>query len=147
VNEEKSYHGGKSVVVGYRSNYRMILQVSTDSKEIHKLLTVIRNSGVDINYNAAFKLSPELLKNAEAKLIKEAVTDAMNKANVIAGASGTSLDGILKIEYGAAGYRPGPVMYMEERSMANLKTGGEEAFTQPDAIELTDRVTLTWRLK
>jgi uncharacterized protein YggE len=147
VNEEKSYQGGKTVTTGYRASYRMILQVDPEGEVIHKLLKVLRRSGVSMNYNAAFKLSPELLKSTENRLIQQAVKDAMGKAEVIAEASQTNLNGILAIEYGAVNTRPGPLRYMEQRSMAAVKTVGEEAFTQPDPIELTDRVVITWKIK
>lgn len=148
VNEERSYSGGKSLPAGYRANYQLIIQLSTNPHDIHKVLTALRKSGVESNYHAAFKLTPELLKKTNRTLTEMAVRDAMEKAHTIASASNCKLENILRIVYGGSGYRPGPVRYMEQADVAGIKRGvGEQAFTQPDPIELTDNVVITWQIR
>ena len=146
VNEERSYKAGKSEVVGYRANYRLILQFSAKAKEIHQVLNVLRLSGVTVDYRANFKLSRPLLKKVQSKLISGAVDDAISKANIISKASSTQLQSILKMEYGKVGVQPRAVMYMGNRKTMDASVGGE-AFSEPDAIEMTDNVEITWSIK
>ena len=147
VNEERRYVGGKSEPHGYRANYLLAFQVDAKSETIHQLMEAMKKSEVIMNYNAFYKLSPELLKSVEIKLIENAVSDAKEKAKTIAKASNCEILKILNINYGIADSPIGPVRFMEERSMVKADKTGADAFTNPDAIELTDQVEISFQIK
>nr|WP_320119100.1 SIMPL domain-containing protein [uncultured Marinifilum sp.] len=147
VNEEKTYSGGRSVPDGYRATYNIKLQLNSKAKLIHECLEVLKKSGVSMNYQVAYGLSPELLKSVEHKLIRGAVADAKLKAEVIAKASENKLFKITNINYGMSPYVSGPKQYMTEIRTAKMGRGDNQSFTNPDPIELSDNVEITYLIE
>jgi len=147
VNEEKTYSGGKSVPDGYRATYNLKLQLSAKPKIIHDCLQILKTADVEMNYQASYGLSPELLKSVESKLIKAAVADAKSKAIMITEASESKLEQILNINYGTSDFVSGPKQYMTEMRVAKAGRGGDQSFTNPDAIELNDSVEISFRIQ
>ncbi|MGQ1909362.1 SIMPL domain-containing protein [Marinifilum sp. RC60d5] len=146
VNEEKTYSGGKSVSDGFRASYNIKLQLNSKAKIIHECLEVLKISGVNMNYQAAYGLSPELIKSIEHKLIEEAVADAKIKAEVIAETSENKLLQITNINYGVSGFVSGPKQYMTEIRTAKIGRTNNQSFMNPDPIELSDSVEITYAI-
>lgn len=146
VNEEKTYSGGKSVSDGFRATYNIKLQLISKAKIIHECLEVLKNSGVNMNYQAAYGLSPELIKSVEYKLIEEAVADAKMKAEVIAETSENKLLQITNINYGISGFVSGSKQYMTEMRTVKMGRGDNQSFMNPDPIELSDSVEITYAI-
>ncbi|MPQ46514.1 DUF541 domain-containing protein [Marinifilum sp. N1E240] len=147
VNEEKTYSGGKSVPDGYRATYNLKLQLSAKPKIIHECLKILKTADVEINYQVSYGLSPELIKSVESKLIKAAVADAKSKAIMITEASESKLGQIVNINYGTSDFVSGPKQYMTEMRVAKAGRGGDQSFTNPDAIELNDSVEISFRIQ
>ncbi|WP_209319647.1 SIMPL domain-containing protein [Ancylomarina longa] len=147
VNEERSYIGGKSVPNGYRANYQLMLKVPAESGVIYSSLQAMKQSEVVMNYNANYKLSPDLLKSVEKTLMEQAVADAVQKAQILAEASKCQLIRILQIKYGVADSPYSPIRYMGKNESLKTSSVAAESFTNPNPIALTDRVEIDYQIQ
>lgn len=144
INEEKTYSSGRQIPDGYRANYSIKLKLEANGKTIHSCLEVLKSSDVELNYNANYGLSPELIKSTEAKLIAMAVSDAKIKAKVLAESAEVQLKSIMNINYGTVKALYGPKQHMAEMRMSKAGYSGSQSFTNPDPIVLTDHVEITY---
>jgi uncharacterized protein YggE len=147
INEERTYSSGKQIPDGYRATYSIKLKLEAKPKTIHSCLEVLKSSDVELNYNANYGLSPELVKSTEAKLISMAVRDAKSKAKVLAESAEVQLQGIQNINYGTVKAIYGPKQHMVEMRMDKAGYSGGQSFTNPDPVVLTDHVEMTYLLK
>ncbi|NOU60634.1 SIMPL domain-containing protein [Marinifilum caeruleilacunae] len=146
VNEERTYQSGRQIPDGYRVIYSLKLKLEAKPKTIHSCLEVLKSANVDLNYNANYGLSPELIKSTEAKLIALAVKDAKTKAKVLAESAEVQLGSIQNINYGTVKTIYGPKQHMAEMRMDKAGYTGAQSFTNPDPIVLTDHVEITYLL-
>lgn len=146
INEEKTYSSGRQVPDGYRANYSIKLKLEAKPKTIHACLEVLKSSNVELNYNANYGLSPELIKATEVKLIAMAVSDAKTKAKILAESAEVQLKSIQNINYGTVKAIYGPKQHMVEMRVSKAGYSGSQSFTNPDPIVLTDHVEITYML-
>ncbi|WP_282126848.1 SIMPL domain-containing protein [Marinifilum flexuosum] len=146
INEEKTYSSGKQIPDGYRANYSIKLKLEAKPKTIHSCLEVLKSSDVELNFNANYGLSPELIKATEAKLIAMAVSDAKTKAKILAESAEVQLKSIQNINYGTVKTIYGPKQHMAEMRVSKTGYSGSQSFTNPDPIVLTDHVEITYLL-
>lgn len=146
INEEKTYSSGRQVPDGYRANYSIKLKLEAKPKTIHACLEVLKSSNVELNYNANYGLSPELIKATEVKLIAMAVSDAKTKAKILAESAEVQLKSIININYGTVKTIYGPKQHMAEMRVSKAGYSGSQSFTNPDPIVLTDHVEITYML-
>ncbi|WP_421919020.1 SIMPL domain-containing protein [Marinifilum sp.] len=146
INEDRVYSSGRQVADGYRANYGIKLKLEAKPKIIHSCLEVLKSSDIELNYNANYGLSPELIKATEAKLILMAVKDAKIKAKVLAESAEVQIKSIQNINYGAAKSLFGAKQYMSEMRMDKAGYSGSQSFTNPDPIVLTDHVEIIYTL-
>ncbi|WP_321307627.1 SIMPL domain-containing protein [Marinifilum fragile] len=146
INEEKTYSSGRQIPDGYRANYSIKLKLEAKPKNIHSCLEVLKSSDVELNYNANYGLSPELIKSTEAQLIEMAVNDAKTKAKVLAESAEVQLKSIQNINYGTVKSIYGPKQHMAELTVSKAGYSGSQSFTNPDPIVLTDHVEITYLL-
>lgn len=145
LREEKKYLQGENIFVGYIANYNMKLQLSTNTKDINALMKLLRNSGFALNYNMKFKLSEKLLQECEDSLLKKAIENAHQKGKVIASSCNVKLESIQDIKYGLSASEYSPIM--QYRGMKSSYAAANSAFSDPENIELTDSVIITWSIK
>jgi uncharacterized protein YggE len=146
INEERTYSSGRQVPDGYRATYSIKLKLDAKPKTIHSCLEVLKSSDIELNYNANYGLSPELIKSTEARLISMAVSNAKIKAKVLAESAEVKLKRIQNINYGTVKNIYGPKQYMAEMRMDKAGYSGSQSFTNPDPIVLTDHVEITYLL-
>lgn len=147
INEERTYSSGRQVPDGYRATYSIKLKMEAKPKTIHSCLEVLKSSNVELNYNANYGLSPEMIKSSEAKLIAMAVRDARTKAQVLAESAEVNLGAIQNINYGTVKAIYGPKQHMSEMRLDKAAYQGSQSFTNPDPIVLTDQVEITYILE
>ena len=116
----------------------------------HWVLYKLGHSPVRPEFRIEYTVAePEKCKN---ELLKNAVTDAKAKADVLSKASGVGLGEIITIDYSWAEIdfvsRPIENMMLEERCMRSCEP--DEAYDidiNPDDIDVTDNVTVVWGIK
>ena len=134
----------KQRFVGYSYHHLMKVEFPSDNKRLGKLLYALANGAVRPEFRISFTVSdPEATKNT---LLGKAVTDAKEKAEVLAGAAGVTLRDIQSIDYSWGEidfeYRPmdGAVM------AAPMAAKSYDLDLEPDDIDVSDTVTVVWEI-
>ena len=135
----------KNRFVGYRYRHVLKVQFASDNALLGRILYALAHAAAEPELSIDYTVKdPEAAKNL---LLEQAVADAKAKAEVLAGAAGVTLDGIQSIDYSRAeidfAVRPMP------RNMLCKAESADAAFDlniEPDDIEVTDTVTIVWRI-
>lgn len=149
INENYVYTSGKQEKRGYIANQSIILRFPFDKDKLTDLFGKFASEKiVNTSINFSYELSKEAQKKAREQLIKEAITDARDKANVIADASGLRITGIRNILYNAA---ETPIRYDRamEGNMSYMKESAAPAFSNVGVqeIELTERIRVSYAIE
>ena len=87
----------KQRFVGYKFRHLLKLEFDSDNKRLGKILYALATCPLNPEFRIAYAVKdPEAAKNT---LLSEAVKDAMEKAEVLAGAAGVMLKDIQSIDY------------------------------------------------
>lgn len=140
----------KQRFAGYRYTHMMKIEFPSDNERLGKVLYALANSPVDPQFQISYTVKdPETVKN---ELLGKAVTDAKEKAAVLAQAAGLSLGEIQNIDYswGKIDFEVRPVDRMV-RANGMLGARMEKAMAydmniEPDDIEVSDTVTVLWEI-
>ena len=114
-----------------------------------KILYALANCPLNPEFRIAYAVKePEAAKNT---LLSKAVKDAMEKAEVLAGAAGVTLKGIQSIDYswGEINFEVRPMrgeMMMEKRMVPMAAMDSYDMDIEPDDIEVSDTVTVVWEI-
>ena len=135
---------------GYKYVHIMKIEFPADNKRLGKILYKLGHSPVRPEFHIEYTVAePEKCKN---ELLKNAVTDAKAKADILSKAAGVSLGELITIDYSWAEIdfvsRPMDNMLMEEGYMRTYESA--EAYdidVNPDDIDVTDNVTVVWGIK
>ncbi len=134
----------KNRLIGYKYSHIMKLEFDPDNTLLGKTLSALSDSDVhpDLSIDYTVK-DPEAVKN---KLLGKAVSDAREKAEVLTKAAGVPLKDIQSIDYSW-----GKIDIDISRSVvcaAPMCLGEDMAAPdiEPDDIELSDNVTVTWEI-
>lgn len=122
VNEAYEWQNNKRTKTGYVANIALEVKGAFTQKFSDALLKSLSRDDLFINYRLAFGFSEAQQEKLRAKAIELAVSDAKQKAEIIAHAAGVKLTGIANINYGAntPSFRPMNLM-MEKESMPATK--------------------------
>jgi len=143
VNKNTIWRNGKSIDSGFVGQQVLVLEFDNDKQKIARLVKSLGNSKTDVSFNFGFSLSEKKEAAVENEVLRKAVKDATDKANVLSAAAGTHLGTIQKIAYGTALRPPMPVRY----AMSAEKTSGTFAGFDAKDIEVSESVTITWILE
>lgn len=129
---------------GYKFFHRMKVEFPADNKRLGQILYALGHAAtcpeIQIEYTVA---EPEKCKN---ELLADAVADSVRKANVLTKAAGVTLGDIVNIDYSWAELefisRP---MMLEECCMKRCEDS-YDIDINPDDIDVTDSVTVVWKL-
>ena len=135
---------------GYKYVHQMKIEFPADNKRLGKVLYKLGHSTVRPEFRIEYTVAePEKCKN---ELLKNAVTDAKAKADVLSKASGVNLGEIITIDYSWAEIdfvsRPMDKLMLEECCVRSCEP--DEAYDidiNPDDIDVTDNVTVVWEIK
>jgi hypothetical protein len=140
----------KERLVGYEYQHVMKVEFDSDNKRLGRILYALANA---TTVQPEFRLSytvkdKEASKNA---LLGKAVEDAKEKAAVLTQAAGVSLQEIQSIDYswGEIDFDYSPMrgdmlMCLSEKSCA---PDGYDMDIEPDDVEVSDTVTVVWRIE
>ena len=128
--------------VGYEFSQRMLLKTERDSEKLGELLEKVAAAGLSPEFSVAFGLRDT--ESFREELVAEAVADSRRKAEKITAAAGVALGDVLSIDYSweAAEVYTHPVNRM---ALATAKR--MDLALEPEDVELSDSVTVTWEIK
>lgn len=144
VRKNTLYRNNRQVDSGYVATQRVHLEFKNTVNNLSKILTQFSESTSEFDLNFSFTLSDPLKETVQDQLIKLAVEDAFKKAQLISTASKTSLQKVIRIQYGNsfnAGLRA-------ESDMMNLKVASamSEGFT-PSDLEFSATILVVWGIE
>ena len=133
---------------GYKYTHRMKLEFPAENKRLGKILYALAHCPVSPEFSIEYTVAdPEASKN---ELLGKAVKDSMQKASVLAEASGVKLDKILTIDYswGEIDFVSRPLQEMSLRCCAEdaCSPTSYDMDIEPDDIDITDTVTVVWNI-
>ena len=135
----------KQRLIGYKYRHVMKVEFLSDNERLGRILYALAKSPLHPEFRISFTVSdPESAKN---ELLAAAVKDARNKAEVVADAAGVALQEIVSIDYswGEVEFEMHP---MNDLRMAKIESAGNYAMDiEPDDIETSDTVTVTWEIE
>lgn len=140
----KERNAYKQRMIGYRYRHVMKVEFPSDNGRLGRILYALANSPLHPEFRISYTVSdPEAVKN---ELLAAAVRDAKNKAEVLTNAAGVALGEIFSIDYswGEVDFEVRPV---NELRMAKMECCDSYAMDiEPDDIETSDTVTVTWEV-
>lgn len=133
---------------GYKYTHRMKIEFPADNQKLGKMLYALAHCPVEPEFSIEYTVAdPEASKN---ELLGKAVKDSMQKASVLAEASGVKLDKILTIDYswGEIDFVSRPLQEMSLRCCAEdaCSPASYDMDIEPDDIDITDTVTVVWNI-
>jgi uncharacterized protein YggE len=147
INKHTVYNRGAVKDSGYAASQNMQVKFVYSKEAVAKILTAFSRGKTDYNMYFNFILSDSLKKKTETQLMKTAVKDAQQKANLLATEAGVKIKGIKTIEYGLGNdNRPYPLMNTRGAMMEDAANSNMQGFI-PNDIELHDEVKVTYELE
>lgn len=152
VNSEyESYKDEKgnycSKFVGYRYNQTLKFSFDIDNKILGKVLFALSRVKTHPKFDIIY--SVKNVEEAKNLLLKDAVKDANNKADIIAKASNVELGSILNIDYSFINIEFSSRMINSDCAMLYNKcssVGSYDIDIEPDDIEASDSITLIYAI-
>lgn len=131
---------------GYKFYHRTQIQFPKDNKMLGRILYELSLCSVKVEFSIDYTVKD---KDAVKKeVIKRAVENSREKAEIMAIAAGVSLGEVQSIDYswGEIDIRTSPVDKLEVRKSYALEPS-YDIDIEPDDIDLTDTVTMVWEIK
>ena len=132
---------------GYRFRHVLKVEFDSDSDRLGKILYALANCGVTPEFRISYTVrDQEAAKNA---LLGKAVADAREKAELLARAGGVALRDIQTIDYswGAVSFESAP-LFDGVMAKSRMAAGAScDPGIEPDEIEVSDTVTVTWEIQ
>ncbi len=134
--------------VGYEYTHTLKVEFPSDNKRLGKILYALANNKT---IHPEFRFS-FFVKDAEAaknELLGKAVTDAKEKARVLADAAGINLSDIISIDYswGEIDFEVRPMGSIDsEGGLFSKRSALYDIDIEPDDINISDTVTVAWEI-
>ncbi len=100
VRKNTLYRNNRQVDSGYVATQQIHLDFKNTVANLRKILSQFSAEASEFELGFSFKLSDTLKDKVQEQLIQLATKDAFRKAKVISEASGTSLQKVIRIQYG-----------------------------------------------
>lgn len=146
--EYESYreHGEyRQRMIGYRYRHELKLEFPSDNALLGKVLYALAHAPVDPEFHISYTVKDR--EAAKNRLLEAAVADAKAKAAVLAEASGVAIKELLTIDYSRTEIefisRP---MNRMLTCKAESADGAYNLDIEPDDIEVSDTVSMWWRI-
>ena len=140
--EDNTY---KERFAGYRFRHVLKVEFDSDNDRMGKVLYALANGSVSPELRISFTVRDQ--ESAKKALLAKAVADAREKAELLALAGGVALRDIQTIDYswGAISFESAPLF---DGVMAKSRIAGAsyDLAVEPDEIEVSDTVTVTWEI-
>ncbi len=137
----------KQRFVGYKFRHMMKVEFLSDNDRLGKVLYALANCPVKPEFQLSYTVrDPEAAKNA---LLGKAISDAKEKAAVLARSAGVTLKEIQSIDYswGEINFEVQPMNRMlMAAACTEAKSASYDMDIEPDDIEASDTVTVIWEI-
>lgn len=138
----------KKRLIGYTYTHHMLIECDADNKKLGEILYALAHSVITLEISIEYTVSdPEKHKD---KLLKNAIEDSKHKAEVLANAANVELGDIVSIDYswGEINFVSEPIQNFAFASAEKI-TGspGYDIDIEADDIDVTDTVTVVWKIK
>jgi uncharacterized protein YggE len=142
VNPSYDYSSSASKITGYRVDTNLRVTIH-DFEKVNDVIDKATSLGANQVNGIQFTMSKEKEKEVTKQAREEAIKDARNKANELAGMAGLRLGRVLNV-YESPTYQPMPY-YMADRMNAQVaKSSVESTQIQPGSQEFNFSVTLSY---
>ncbi|MDR2573825.1 MAG: SIMPL domain-containing protein [Desulfovibrio sp.] len=128
---------------GYTCTHALKLELDFDMKHLGETLTAISTCGSHPDFKIAFSVKDKAAVSAE--LLESAITNAKDKAVVLAKAAGIQLGAIQRIDYSW-----GELRLLSETEFGNgmfCEVRGAAVDIEPEDIHANDSVTVVWEIE
>lgn len=144
IAENMVYEGGKRIQQGFKGTANMMLSANYSTELVQKVLESIKR--FELNYNIHFSLSESQKERLTKIAMVEAVQNARQKSEILAGAAQIELGEIVKISYGNDSYRPEPLMSERTLKTQMDASGSNELNLSPSQVSLYKSVLIIWSI-
>lgn len=138
----------KKRLVGYTYTHRMLIEFDADNKKLGEILYALAHSVITPEISIEYTVSdPEKHKD---QLLKNAIEDSKHKAEVLANAANVKLGDIVSIDYswGEINFVSEPIQSFAFASAEkSIDSNGYDIDIEADDIDVTDTVTVIWKIK
>ncbi len=132
--------------VGYKFYHRTEIKFPNDNKQLGRILYELSVCPVKVEFSIGYTVKDE--DAVKKEVIKRAVENSREKAEVMATAAGVNLGEVQYIDYswGEINIRTSPVDMFEAKRAIALKPS-YDIDIEPDDIDVNDTVTIEWEIK
>lgn len=138
----------KKRFMGYKFVHNMKLEFDADNKRLGEVLYSLAHLSISPEFCINYTIKdPETAKN---QLLGKAVVDSKEKAKVLTAAAGVTLGEVINIDYswGEIKFQSEPMdRCMSLAENCRIASGSYDIDIEPDDIEVTDTVTVVWRIE
>lgn len=138
----------KKRLIGYAYTHHMLIEFDADNKKLGEILYALAHSVITLEISIEYTVSdPEKHKD---KLLKNAIEDSKHKAEVLANAADVELGDIVSIDYswGEISFVSEPIQNFAFASAEKtMGSPGYDIDIEADDIDVTDTVTVIWKIK
>lgn len=146
IRENWEYYKDKRMkpkLLGYIASHDLKLEIPLNNELISSVLTDLSKSNTGISFTLSFDVSEKEQYNKA--LIKNAVLDAKESAEVLATASGIKLKEIVKIDYSFSEIHFHNDNILYESDMVWAETTMPDF--SPDEVKAQKNITIIWRIE
>lgn len=149
INKEfkHNYKSGSKTFLGYKVSHTIKVQTLADTKSVNKVFTAIISSVKDAELNLSFAIKDS--RKYKDIIIKKAINDAKNKAELIAETAGVELSEIIEIRYSNT-----PMYFRSSdnilRTSSKMMSKGDDVMIEnfnPSKIKQSTTVAIIWKIK
>ena len=135
----------KKRFIGYKFHHRTEIQFPTDNKILGRILYELSVCSVKVEFSIGYTVKDK--DEVKKEVIKRAVENSREKAEILATAAGVKLGEVQSIDYswGEIEIRTSPVDMFEVKSCK--MESSYDIDIEPDDIDVADTVTILWEIK
>lgn len=148
-NDQDQNNKWKRRFVGYKYTHRLKIDFREDNERLGKVLSALANCRVHPEFSIEYTVKDiEASKNL---LLGKAVADSKQKAEILAQSAGIKLGDIITIDYSWDELnmisKPMNRMMLPRAAMGGHAGTSYNIDIEPDNIDVTDTVTVVWKLE
>ena len=147
--QDKKDKSWKQRFIGYKAVHTLKIEFPTEKEVLGKVLYMIARLSGKPEFHVEYTVQD--VAKAKNDLLREAVRDSRNKAEILTEAAGVQLGEILSIDYSweQIDFVTRPMSRLAEPEMA-YDSAMEECYdmdVEPDDISVEDTVTVVWSIR
>ena len=138
----------KMVSDGYQATIPLTVRTNRDYDKNNVIFKLIKDN-LESNFNMNFALSEEQIAEVKARLIKLAVDDAKEKAEIITQAAEVKLGKIAQIQYGEpnlVGINNPPTLHKSDVMVRGMAQNEIVDLLEPDEVKMATNIVISWNL-